>query len=194
MHLSLILPAFVLGAFGRRAAGGVLNPLTGHTDAHPLTGDLPTRMGFGATVALAAAMGGASWWQCLLMVPAVWVGTTTGNFGSIDMARNQDTFAHDWLGMSLHAFLSAVLPSVVVVAPLIGPAWPHVWQPFLADPRWLWAFGFTMTAAPIYWFGWAVAGYGGVRWLPRGLRGSVEIAEALWGGMCAAGVFLAFAL
>jgi hypothetical protein len=184
--LYLLPVAALLGAFGRRAAGGVLNQWTGRTDDHPLTGDLPTRLGFGACLGLCALMGGALWWQCLLMVPAVWVGTTLGSFGSVDMARGEGTFVHDWFGMSLVGLLSAFFPSVVAITPALFAHDPIGW-------RWLWIAGTTMSAPIVYWLGWSIGGAHGRQDFPVGLRGGMEISEALWGVVRGVGTLLAFA-
>lgn len=182
-----LVASILLGAFGRRAAGGALNQWTGHTDDHPLTGDLPTRLLYGVCLGLAALIGGSLLWQAALMIPAVFVGTTTGNNGSMDMARAEDTFEHDWWGMTLHGLESAFLPALVVALPsvLVG----H-WG---ADLRWLWTFGLTLAASPFYWVGWVISGAHGRSSLPIGLRGGSELGEAFWGGACGLGVFLAFA-
>lgn len=179
--ITLLPIAALLGAFGRRAAGGALNQWTGRTDDKPLTGDLPTRLLFGVCLALCALLGGALWWQCLLMVPAVWVGTTLGSFHSVDMARGEDSFAHDWFGISAIALAASVLPAIVALA----PEW-NSW-------RFLWIVGSTMTAAPAYWLGWCIGGAHGRRGFPIGLRGGMELGEALWGAARGIGILMAFA-
>ena len=178
--LALLIPlAFLLGAFGRRAAGGVLNQWAGRPDSRPLVGDTPTRLLFGVTIALAAALGGAVGWQALLMVPAVWVGTTTGNFHSMAMGRAQTSYVHDFVGMSLHALLSALLPTAVAA---------YGWHVQAA-----WLFGLTMLASPLYSLGWTISGRQGNPRLPLGMRGGSELGEAFWGGATGVGALLAFA-
>lgn len=176
--LYLVVPfVLVLGAFGRRAAGGVLNQWTGRPDSRPLTGDTPTRILYGVTIGLAALLGGALWWHALLTVPAVWVGTTTGNAGSMAMGRAQTPFWRDFLGMSGHAALSAILPTALAFG--VGA---NGWWTLL-----------TLAAAPLYDIGWALAGKTGNPRFPLGLRGGSEIGEALWGAAVALGAYLAFA-
>lgn len=176
--LYLLPIAAVLGGFARRACGGYLNQIFGYSDSRPLMGDGPTRWGYGLCIALCALMGGAAWWQALAMVPAVWVGTTTGNRGSMDMGRNEDTFAHDWFGMSRHGLDSAILPTAVAF-------WGWHWQA-------AWLFGFTMLAAPAYWLGWAIGGKTGNPRFPVGLRGGSELGELAWGSCVGVGAMLAF--
>jgi hypothetical protein len=178
--IALLPVAALLGAFGRRAAGGYLNQVTGRTDDKPLTGDLPTRLLFGVCLALCALMGGALWWQVCLMVPAVWVGTTLGSFHSVDMARGEDTFAHDWFGISAIALGASALPAIVALA----PDW-NSW-------RFLWIVGSTLTAAPAYWLGWCISGAHGRKDFPVGLRGGMELGEAFWGAIRGIGILVAF--
>lgn len=177
-HLYLIPLAALLGGFGRRAAGGYLNQLAGRPDSRPLTGDTPTRILYGVLIAICALMGGALWWQALLMIVAVWVGTTTGNRGAMDMGRAGGGFWRDFLAMSRHGLDSAILPTAVA-------AWGWHWQA-------AWLFGMTMLAAPCYALGWCVGGRIGNPRFPIGLRGGSELGEALWGACVGIGALLAF--
>lgn len=206
MTFWLIIPiAFALGALGRRIAGGVLNTWAGYdalNRTHPgynfrVMGDTPARLIYGAMVGLAALMGGAAWWLAMAMVPAVWVGTTTGNGGGRDAGFGATSFWHDFWGMSQHAFLSAGVPTILVIAAMWSPA---------GSLAGAFVFAFTMLAAPLYWLGWRIAialggqeippnnlgGVGSGR-LFAGLQGGSEWGEALWGGAVALGTFLAFA-
>lgn len=169
------LASFTLGALGRRVAGGVLNQWFSLN-----IGDTPARLFYGLTVAVAALAGGLGWLVAGLLIPAVWVGTTTGNFAALAMGTDGSSLAEDWEGMSLHGFLSAVLPSLVV---------------FFGDHDnsiggLLVLLGVTFLASPSYYLGWRIAGHG-APWLPTGLKGGTEVAEALWGGLTALSVFLA---
>ena len=191
MH-GFILPlaaAATFGAVGRRVAGGWLNQLAGRPDSRPLTGDLPTRIFYGVCIAVAALLGGAAWWLAVLMVPAAWIGTTSGNFHSMAMGRAQTSYLHDVLGMSAHALLSAIVPCLVVLLPSLVVAWHGGPAP---PPRWLWLFGLTMTAAPLYSLGWIISGREGRPGFPVGLRGGSELGEAFWGAACGLGAALAF--
>lgn len=207
MTFWLLIPvALALGALGRRIAGGVLNTWAGYDTlnrTHPgfnfrVMGDTPARLIYGVTVGLAALMGGAVWWLALAMVPAVWVGTTTGNGGGRDMGFGATSFWHDFAGMSLHAFESAIAPVLLVVLAMWSPAGSPVSFIILA---------FTMLAAPLYWLGWRIAiALGGQEMPPNnlggvgngrlfdGLQGGSEWGEALWGGAVALGTYLAFAV
>jgi len=175
----------VLGALGRRAAGGALNQwFSDGTAEHRVMGDTPARLIFAATVALSACLGGAPAWQALALVPAVWVGTVTGNFASLAMGRGQYSYLHDCVGMSAHAALSAVLPTLVAFGAV-----------FLTPPehdQWGWMLGLTMLAAPLYTLGWIISGQHGRPSFPLGLRGGSELGEAFWGASCALGAFLTF--
>jgi hypothetical protein len=140
-----IIASMTLGAIGRRIAGGLLNQLAGDVDGvSRVMGDTPARAIYAAVLGLCALMGGAAWWIALAMIPAVWVGTTTGNFESMAMGRAQTTFRHDFLGMSAHGALAGVLP--VGVAVWGGCGWSAVW------------IGATCLAcAPLYALGWFAA-------------------------------------
>lgn len=164
-----------LGAVGRRGAGGAYNQWFSTGDTARVMGDTPARILYGVTIALAALLGGAPWWQAAGLVPLVWVGTTTGNFHSMGMGRAQTSYLHDCFGMSAHAALSAALPT----------AWAYAFA-------WWWMLGLTMLAAPLYSLGWMISGREGRPSFPIGLRGGSEIGEALWGASCALGAFMTY--
>lgn len=165
--------AFFFGGLGRRVAGGIGEEWLGHKTPG---GDTPVRVFFGATVAAAAALGGAVWWHALALVPLTWVGAATGNFNSMAMGRGTSSLGHDILGMTAHGVLSALLPAL--------GAW---WLGY----SWVWIVGAGLLAAPSYTLGWSVTGLAGKPSWPLGLRSGTEIAEAVWGGLCALGAFLA---
>lgn len=183
--------AIVLGGLGRRIAGGVLNQwagLSGEGDARVM-GDHPARLIFGATVAFSAFLGGCPWKLALILIPCVWVGTTTGNFESMAMGRGSHSKYHDWLGMTAHAVLSAILPALAVF--LIYPALP-----------WWWIGLLPLLAAPGYELGWFISELTGnspslrqniyYNHIPNGFKGGTELGEFFFGGACALGAFLTF--
>lgn len=180
--------ALIMGAIGRRIAGGILNQWAGLAGGNTsrVMGDNPARLIFSVLVALSGLLGGAPWLLALLLVPAVFVGTTTGNFNSMAMGRGSYSFAHDFWGMSAHAALSAITPTLLVVA--FG-------LQFYDTPFSWWAVGgFTLIASPLYCIGWIISGKTGNLSLPIGFRGGSELGEAFWGASCALGAFLTFAL
>jgi hypothetical protein len=171
------LLAFILGALGRRAAGGLVQDLTGKD-----IGDLPVRLFYGLTVALAALMGGSMLWVPVLMLPAVFVGTTTGNFDSMSMGHGTYTKWHDYLGMTCHGFLSALLPALVTL--LAGHVLGAIGV-FLA---------ITLLATPSYLVGWSLyTPTSNASW-PLGFRPPTPLAEFLWGGLTSLSVYIAFVL
>lgn len=198
MIYSFIPLVLILGALGRRIAGGVLNTWAGYDGtANRVMGDTPARLIYGALVALAALLGGAVWWLALLMIPAVWVGTTTGNDDSRDMGFGITSFWHDFWGMTEHATLS-LTPAIVVGIYNVA----HMTRLFADN----YIIGGTLLAAPLYWLGWVIAIALGGQIIPpdnsgsvgngrlfAGLQGGSEWGEALWGASCALGTFLAFA-
>lgn len=172
--IALLPLAALLGAFGRRIAGGILNQWTGHPDSAPLMGDIPARLIFGSCIAAGAAMGGAIWWHALALIPAVWAGTTVGNFGSISQGRGGGSPWSQALGELAHGLAGVALPA-------LGAWWlgyPHWWVLPIGGAL----------IAPSYWLGWTVSGLYGRPDFPVGLRGGSEIGEALWGACfgCAA--------
>jgi hypothetical protein len=151
----------------------------GQTTSRRVMGDTPARLIYGIAVALSFLAGGAPLLVVLLAVPAVWVGTTTGNFNSLSMGRAHYSFLHDYWGMSAHAALSAIAPALLV------------WW-FGGD--WLVLAALIMLAPEIYILGWLITGKVGYKdAFPVGLKGSCELAEAGWGAVTALGAYLAFA-
>lgn len=188
--LSLI--AFLLGAVGRRIAGGVLNQWAHKTDGvSRVMGDTPARLIYGAALGLAALMGGAVWWVALVMVPAVWVGTTTGNFNGMAMGRAEFSYWHDFAGMTVHGALAAGFPVALTV--YAGAVWGSIWIAATC-----------LACAPLYTVAWATAEHLGTQAVPAsgvprrhlllGFNGGSELGEAFWGGACGIGTFLAFAV
>lgn len=181
LTIPLAVVFFILGGFGRRIAGGYLNQLFHKNESRGerVMGDTPARLIFSGIVALAFFVSGALWWHALLMVAAVWVGTTTGNNESLDMGRGKTSALHDWCGMELHGLASAFFPCLLVW-------WFEytIWPVALSN----------LLIAPLYETGWQITSGNGARprmtW-PRGFRGGTEIAEFLWGGTCAVGALLA---
>ena len=189
-----ILFAIIAGALGRRIAGGVLN--TWFAPTGRVMGDTPARLIYGALVALAGFVGGASLYMSLAMIVAVWIGTTTGNFDSMAMGRGPTSALHDWLGMTAHAFLSTLAPVLLVISPtlllIFHGATPSL---LLNGVAWWYVAGFTVIAAPLYDIGWIITGKSGSTMsLPLGFNLAPEIGEGLWGASCAVGTFLTFAL
>ena len=173
------LLSFALGGIGRRIAGGAVNEWF-HRDV----GDHPVRLFYGLTVAFSALMGGAAWPVAALTIPAVWLGTVTGNFRSLSMGHGEYSFQHDFWGMTAHGALST---APCLLAWYAGLGWLAVA---------LIAAG-CLAAAPCYILGWWTAirigsQDAGVTAMPPGLRGGTQLAEVLWGGIHAATIFLAF--
>lgn len=186
----LIILSAISGGIGRRIAGGVLNEwagLAGGINARVM-GDTPARLIYGASLAMAAFVGGAGWWLALATVLTVWVGTTTGNFGSISMGRAPGhSIVADWFGMMAHAALSAVTPALTFgVAAYFGHAPALAWLTF----AWI----CTLSASPAYDFGWRLSGLATNSRFPLGFRNGWTIGEFIWGGACGVGMFLAFAV
>ncbi len=146
-------------------------------------GDTEARLIYSVTIALSGLLGGAIWWQAMLMIPAVFVGTTTGNFDSMSMGRGQYSYAHDLFGMSLHAILSVILPLLVVGGTVLLPI------PEYHNVLWL---SLYLLASPLYTVGWMIAGKQGKVIFPIGLRGGSELGEAFWGAVCALATFLCY--
>jgi hypothetical protein len=103
-------------------------------------GDLPARLFFGLTVGVAALLAGAVWWVALALIPAIWVGTTVGNFGGIGMGRSGNPYWRDFGGLTLHGLLGVAAPALLVW--WVGHFWPAL---LLAG----------LSIAPLYTAGWA---------------------------------------
>lgn len=137
---------------------------------------MPVRIFFAVTLALAAFLGGSVWWVALVMIPVNFIGTTTGNFNSLAMGRGGNPYWKDFIGMSIHGFLSSG-PPAIVFALLHG-----AWFPALIGG---------LVISPLYTAGWAITGLppGKQHW-PKGMQQGSEIAELLWGGAMGVGLFL----
>lgn len=170
--------SFVLGALGRRIAGGVLNQWF-KPPGERVFGDHPARLIFGVTVAISGLFGGWPALYAAALIPAIWVGTTIGNFGGIDLGRGNGTYWGDVAALTLHGVGGIATPAILAAwvwhAP--GPIFPIL------------ASGFAI--GPAYTLGWALSGRIGNPHFPIGLRGGSELGEAFWGGAVAVGVFLA---
>lgn len=174
--IALLPLAMLLGALGRRIAGGAANQWTNHPDSRPLMGDLPARLIFGATIAAGALVGGAVWWHAMLLIPAVWIGTTVSNFESISQGRGGGSPWSQALGETAHGLAGVALP-------MLGAAWfGYAWAAFLIAG---------LLIAPAYWLGWTVCGLKPRMSFPVGFRVGSEWGEALWGACFGGGAFLA---
>lgn len=142
----------------------------------------------GRALAIAAALAGAPIVWAAALVPLTWIGTTTGNFGALDMGRvavsrtqlelapgarlaegPPGVFSGIWwpqwrrdvLGMTLHGVLSAILPEVWVVALAL---WLHgvTWHAVLgAAPAATVILLAGLAAAPGYELGYQISRYRG---------------------------------
>lgn len=192
--------AFILGALGRRIAGGVLNqwasPSTNGAGT-TVMGDTPARLIYSVNVSLAVILSAVvvhhmsipNSLAALAMVLAVFVGTTTGNDNSLSMGTAGYTFKHDFLGMLVHGIESAILPGAV-----IGLATRFCLGEGLSQVFTIAAIAATTIAVGcpvVYYVGWRIAGLKGASYMPLGLKGGTEIGEALWGGLTALTVFTA---
>lgn len=173
----ILLPfAMVLGGLGRRVAGGGANQVF-RPNGGRVMGDTPARLIFGCTIAAAALMAGAVWWHCLLLVPAVWVGTTIGNFESLAMGHGKYSYAHDFWGLTLHG--------------IAGTAWAWVGAAALGYAASNFMLIGGLMIAPAYTLGWwLIPSPAGDSRYPVGLRGGQELGELFYGSLFALGAFL----
>ena len=180
--IGLAAASFFLGGVGRRICGGGLNQWVywSQTTDKRVFGDTPTRILWAVCLAVCALLGSAVWWHSLLfaalLVPAEWVGTTTGLFNSLAMGRGDRSFIHDFLGMSLHGVLSVILPGLA--------AW---WLGY----GWWWIVISGLVISPCYVAGWSITGRHPNVKFPPGLQMGSDVAEVIWGGVMGLGVFLA---
>lgn len=186
MYASLSLLSFLLGGLGRRIAGGALNQwagLPGGVNGRVM-GDTPARLIYAALIAVCASLALAPPLVNPVLLVAVWIGSTTGNFNSIGMGRGGHSFLRDWWGMTAHGAICAtiVLAALSIFTTTVAPL-PAYW--------WLAPLGFYY-AAPAYELGWAITGRYGNSRLPRGLQTGSDLAELIWGGLCGLCVFNAF--
>lgn len=163
----MIAVSFLIGALGRRIAGGAFQQWTGWD-----IGDHLVRLFFGATVAASAAMGGAGWWS-LLLVLAVWIGCTIP-MGGIGLGRQPGgSWLHDAAGLTMHGVATGVLCALALTE----------WPPHVVASAMIVAGVFIV---PAYEIGWRMAR----PTFPLGFRQGSEIGEALWGGTIAVGAYL----
>lgn len=188
MIVLILLLSSIMGAMGRRIAGGVFETWTG------LKWGQPTRLFFGLMLALSAIIAGAPFWISLILIPATWVGTTLGLFGGLGMGRAgvdkhpnflSKVYLRDFGAMTLHGTLSIILPSI-----------------------WAWYFGFNIWPIIIsglitgicYEIGYRIIGlnprpypFSKLNW-PNGFNSSPEYGELIWGATRGLGVALAVIL
>ena len=201
------IPSLILGALGRRVAGGLIQDWTGVN-----TGDHPVRVFFGAMIALSAWLGGASPWMAVAILAGTWAGSTTGNNGGMAMGRGDHTFASDFARMSLHGLAIAV--PVAFAAMVYGAVQYRTIMVFDQVPLVLCIA--CLACAPCYAAGWWIAeltgnqprdmrsfpdGHiptsdemNGTRTFPLGFRGGSELGETIWGAAMGLGAYLSFAM
>lgn len=114
--IAILIFAAVAGALGRRMAGGLLSQWLG-TDL----GDQPARALQACLIGLVVLAAGASGWEPVLVIPAVFAGATVGMFGVMIPVTIKDL-----------ALLLAY--GLLAVAPVAGLAWAggYLWWPVLA--------------------------------------------------------------
>ena len=185
IYASLSLLSFLLGGLGRRIAGGALNQwagLPGGVNGRVM-GDTPARLIYAALIAICASLALAPPLVNPVILVAVWIGSTTGNFDSIGMGRGGHPFWRDYLGMTAHGAICAAI--LLVSLAVLGR--------FIPLPSWWWLAGAGFYyAASAYELGWIVTGRTGNRRLPVGLQTGSDLAEFIWGGLCGLCTFNAF--
>ena len=176
IHYLAILPVMLIGALGRRVAGGVLNQWFSPSGGRVM-GDVPARALWGLALAIAAILGGMIAWHALVLIVAVTLGCAVPMWAIDPISKQADGNPYPspvWLrclGLEAHGFLSML--AVTVAAWWAGYLWPF----FLAG---------SLTILPAYVIGWMVS----KPWFPPGLRLGSEFGEALWGALMALSVFL----
>ena len=173
--------AIILGALGRRIAGGGFQQLTNIN-----VGDTPTRIFFGLMIAACALIVGIHWWLVLLgLTILTFIGSTTGNFNATAMGTGGNPLWKDFLFMSLHGFLS-------VVGPTIG-AW-------YLGYSWEWILASGLIVSPCYMMGNLLFSVfskmsgltsGELTGWPAWLCQRVQFSEFIWGGLLGLGTVLA---
>lgn len=167
MIILAIAGAALMGALGRRMAGGVFEQWTGKD-----IGDYPVRAFFGLMLACSAFIGSYEW-ASFLLIPSTFFGCSIPNFGGIAMGRGASaggtSWKHDAIGLTGHGVLSMA----ITVLPLIF--FHSQWYLLLVA-------GFLI--APAYEIGWSVTGVPGRKSWPFGLQGGSEIGECIWGAAC----------
>lgn len=156
--------AAILGALGRRIAGGVFQQWSG-LDA----GDYPVRAFFGLMLMLSAAIGGYSSWPVLLLVPSTFIGCSLP-VGGIGMGRGNPTrYWHDFWTVTAHGAGNMGLAAL-----------PYLWL----GGHWWWLLLAGFAIAPLYELGWRIDESVRRSILPLGLMWGSEWGEALWGAAC----------
>ena len=171
----ILVGAALLGAFGRRVAGGVLNQW--FAPAGRVMGDLPARAIWGLSLGIAAIAGGATVWQALAVVPLVVAGCAVPMWAIDPLGDGYSS--PRWLrcaGLAAHGLLSMLL--------VTAGAW------WCGDGWWCLLAG-SVAILPLYIAGWVIAPVQRSAF-PAGLRLGSEIGEALWG--CAMGVAVVLAV
>ena len=175
MHILICIISALLGAFGRRVAGGGFQDLTGIN-----VGDTPVRIFFGLTIGAAALMSGVFWAYALALVILTFIGSTAGYFGGLGLGRPvrlplpANNYWKDFGEVTAHGVLSVILPCFG--AWYLGYAW---WLILIS--------GFVI--APCYEIGYRIAPYAGVQygWVrpnwPLWLQGAVQFGEFIWGAV-----------
>lgn len=164
-----LIAAFLLGAIGRRVCGGAFQQWTGRD-----IGDLPVRLFFGLTLAIAAGLAGALWWQMAAIIPLTWIGAASGNFNSMAMGHGKDSYLHDTLGLSAHGLISGGLLALPFLTPgHVG----HWWWPLIGG----------LSCAGTYEIGWTWNLQQGPSWV----SGPTQVAELLFGGLMGVALYLA---
>lgn len=179
MIVAMILLSALLGAVGRRMAGGWFEQLTGKD-----IGDYPVRAFFGLMLACAALLGSSGVWASFLLIPSTFFGCSIPNFGGIAMGRGASaggtSWTHDAIGLTGHGVFSMGITAspLIVLQALNG----YLDADFHSQWYLLIVAGFLI--APAYEIGWSVVGVPRRKSWPPGLQGGSEIGECLWGAAC----------
>lgn len=200
-------PTAVLSGLGRRIAGGVLNQWF-RPNGGRVFGDVPARMIYGATLALAAVVSGARlpdalrlWWPVGLthwapvtlhippaasvptLAAAIIVLTAAGcsvPMWAIDPWRQTaPPEAPRWLRC-----IGLTAHGFLSILPLTAGAW-------LIGYGWYWLLLASLSIVPLYCVGFVIWGAGRDMKMPLGLRLPSELGEALWGMAVGLSILLA---
>lgn len=195
MHLLLYPLAFLLGAIGRRTAGGALNEVFyPRGDGRVFQGDYPVRAAFAALLAAATLLGHLSAPFAAAVLVGTFLGAGTGNklilpylgeFGGIDLGHGRLPLWRGYVGLTYHGLGQVGLPvAAVLLARNFGV---HVWLPAV------WPIAVAgLLCAPLYHLAWALGGWRfPVPGWPRPVEGGFHLAEALWGGALGVGYLVA---
>jgi hypothetical protein len=192
--------SFLLGAIGRRVAGGYFETLTG------LKWGQPTRLFFGLTICISVILAGAPILPSLLLIPAIWFGTIVGLFGGLGMGRGEHgdittsgKYWRDFFAMGLHGFLGIIFPAIwcvwmgynpiyTVIAGILCPVWYEIGYRIIGKPvenggLIRWRTGLNPQPTPFNRQNW-----------PIGFSGAPEIGELIYGGIKAVGMVLSVLL